>query len=80
MDEELLERIEVNPEILRGKPVIKGTRILVTQILEMIANNWTVKEILDSFPELTEKDIKAAILYAKRILEETETYPIPSRR
>ena len=80
MSEELDERIEVDPEKLGGQPVIRGTRIPVTQILVMLANDWTIDEILENFPELTKEDIKAAILYAKKVLEEIDTHPLPSRR
>jgi len=78
--DELVKRIEIDPEKLGGQPVIKGTRNPVTQILAMLANDWTVDEILKNFPELTEEDIKAAILYAKKILEKIDTHPLPGRR
>ena len=67
--EELLDRIIIDPNILAGKPVIKGTRIPVYLIIELIANGMTTKEILKEYPELKEEDIKAALLYASKLLE-----------
>ena len=64
MAEQLLERIEVNPQIMMGKPVIKGTRIPVDIILRKLAHRIAVEEILRDYPRLTEEDIKAAVLYA----------------
>ena len=64
MAEQSLERIEVNPQIMMGKPVIKGTRIPVDIILRKLAHRIAVKEILRDYPRVTEEDIKAAVLYA----------------
>jgi uncharacterized protein (DUF433 family) len=65
--EDLLNRITVDPKTLVGKPVIKGTRIPVYLIVELIANGMQTKELLKEYPELKEKDIKAALLYTSRI-------------
>jgi uncharacterized protein (DUF433 family) len=59
----LLERISVNPNICFGKSGIKGTRIWVSLILDYLANNQTVEEILDDYPSLERKDVLAAIAY-----------------
>jgi uncharacterized protein (DUF433 family) len=59
-----MERIERNPRILLGKPVIKGTRITVEQILEDLAGGASVDSLLDDFPSLVEADIRAALAYA----------------
>lgn len=67
--EESLNRITIDPNILAGKPVIKGTRIPVYLIIELVANGMTTKQILKEYPELKEDDIKAALLYASRLLE-----------
>ncbi|HZW33678.1 MAG TPA: DUF433 domain-containing protein [Isosphaeraceae bacterium] len=58
------DRIEVNPKILVGKPVIKGTRLAVEHILELLAQGWTLEQVLKSYPQLTEVDIRAALSYA----------------
>lgn len=68
----LLERIEINPKICNGKPVIKGTRIPVSVILEQLAEGESWDKILVSYPELTREDIHAALHYAKESLEHIE--------
>ena len=75
---ELNGRIVINPKIMVGKPVIKGTRIPVEMILKKLARNIDVKEILTDYPRLTMEDIKAAILYAESLVEDTEVYPLLS--
>ena len=66
--EELSNRIVINPEVLSGKPVIKGTRIPVYLIIELLANGIAEKEILRQYPTLKKEDIKAALLYASKII------------
>ena len=67
--EELLDRITVDRDVLVGKPVIKGTRVPVYLIVELVAQGMTVKEILKEYPRLKEEDIKAALLYASKLVE-----------
>jgi len=57
-------RIEINPEVCHGKPVIRGTRIMVRNILGSLAGGDSIQDILKNYPELTRQDIKAAIAYA----------------
>jgi len=57
-------RIEINPQVMMGKPVIRGTRIKVELILRKLAEGATEKELLDAYPRLTREDIRAAIAYA----------------
>jgi uncharacterized protein (DUF433 family) len=71
--EGLLERITVDPDVLVGKPVIRGTRIPVYLIVELIANGMTAKEILKEYPRLKEEDVKAALLYASKLVESEVT-------
>jgi uncharacterized protein (DUF433 family) len=59
-----MDRIEVNPAICAGKPVIRGTRIMVRNILGMIAGGYNVERILTSYPNLTQDDVAAALAYA----------------
>jgi uncharacterized protein (DUF433 family) len=61
---ELLDRITLNPEIRSGKPVIRGTRITVADILEYLAGGMSQEEILEDFPDLEEADIRAALAFA----------------
>jgi uncharacterized protein (DUF433 family) len=68
------ERIEVNPKILGGKPVIKGTRIPVYLILELLSAGYNFKRIIKAYPSLTEEDIKAAVNYAAQIVKNEEAF------
>ncbi|MDI6891209.1 MAG: DUF433 domain-containing protein [Thermodesulfovibrionales bacterium] len=72
MTSPLLERIELDPRVCNGKPVIKGTRIPVTVILEQLAEGESWDKILEGYPELTREDIHAAIYYARVSLDHTE--------
>jgi len=74
--EELLKRIEINPEVMGGKPIIKGTRITVEPILRRLSEGLNIKEILEDFPYLTVEDIRAALLYASKILEDETIIPV----
>ena len=58
------DRISVDPKVLVGKPVIKGTRIAVEFLIEPMANGWTREQILKNYPHLTAEDIRAALRYA----------------
>jgi uncharacterized protein (DUF433 family) len=71
-------RIVIDPKIMVGKPVIKGTRIPVEMILKKLAQNIDVDEILRDYPRITKEDIKAAIQYAESLVEDTEVYPLLS--
>jgi uncharacterized protein (DUF433 family) len=62
-----MDRIEVNPAICAGKPVIKGTRIMVRNILGMVAGGYTVQRMLASYPDLTQEDVEAALAYAAQV-------------
>ena len=68
----LLDRIELNPRICNGKPVIKGTRIPVSVILDQIAEMESWESILAGFPELKREDIQAAVHYASASLDHIE--------
>jgi len=70
------ERIVVDPRVLAGKPVIRGTRIPVDFILELLAEGWSHEDILENYPQLTEEDIRAALRYAARALRSEEVYPL----
>ncbi|AIY89140.1 DUF433 domain-containing protein [Geoglobus acetivorans] len=72
-----MERIEVDLGKLGGKPVIKGTRIPVHLILEMLASGMSIEDIPKEYPELSEEDVREAIRYASKILSREESYEIP---
>jgi uncharacterized protein (DUF433 family) len=67
------DRIEVNPAIMLGKPVIRGTRIPVELILRKLGEGAREKDLLDAYPNLTEADIRAAMIYAADALGHEET-------
>jgi len=77
MTEDWRNRITVNPRILAGKPIIKGTRISVELILDLLANGWTTEQILENYPQLKREDITAVLKYATEILKEERVYPLP---
>ena len=58
------DRIVVDPEILVGKPVVKGTRLAVEFIIDLLAQGWTEAEILHNYPGLTQEDVRACLVYA----------------
>lgn len=67
-------RITVDLHILAGKPIIKGTRIAVEFILDLLANGWTVESILKNYPQLKKEDITAVLGYATEIVKEEKVY------
>jgi len=75
-DQRLLERITLNPKVMVGKPVIKGTRLTVEYILNLLAHGATVAEILEEYQGLTWEDIQACLLFATRSLESTTFMPL----
>ena len=75
-DRELLERIVLNPKVMAGKPVIKGTRLTVDFILNLMAHGTTEDEILNEYRGLTSEDIRACFLFATKSLENTEFMPL----
>lgn len=68
MPKKLLERIEVNPAVMLGKPVIKGTRIPVELLLRKLSEGANEADLLDAYPRLTKSDIQAALAYAASML------------
>lgn len=72
----MTDRIIVDPNIMLGKPVIKGTRITVEHILKLLKQGQTVKEILEDYPHLKKADIEAAVDYATEALNKERVYPL----
>ena len=71
-----MKRIVVNPKVMVGKPVIKGTRITVEAIVRRTAQGMTFDEILEDYPYITKEDIKAALMYAGSLVAGEEIFPI----
>ena len=75
-DQQLLERIALDPEVMVGKPVIKGTRLTVEYILNLLAHGATTADILDEYDGLTHEDIRACLLFATKSMEDTAFMPL----
>jgi uncharacterized protein (DUF433 family) len=75
-DRQLLERITVEPKVMMGKPVIRGTRLTVEYILNLLAHGATVPEILAEYEGLVGEDIQACLLFATKSLESTAFMPL----
>ncbi len=79
--EELLERISINPNVCFGKPCIKGHRLWVSLVLDLLASGWTFREILDNYPGIAEDDIRACIAYGAEMSRERYVeIPVESSR
>lgn len=76
----ITDRIEITPRVMLGKPVIRGTRITVEQILRKLSEGTSEADLLDAFPRLTREDIHAAIGYAADTLAHEETLLMQSSR
>ena len=77
MVEDWQDRIVVDPKVLVGKPVIRGTRLSVEFILDLLANDWTIEQILSEYPQLERKDVIAVLKYAAEMAKEEKVYPLP---
>ena len=69
------ERIVIDPGVLVGKPVVKGTRLAVEFIIDLLAQGWGREEILRNYPGLTQDDIGACLSYASEILKSEKVFP-----
>lgn len=74
----MLDRIEINPRVCNGNPVVRGTRIPVTVILDHLAAAESWESVLQGFPELGREDIAAALVFAREFIERTEIEPVQS--
>lgn len=75
-DVDILDRIVVDPSILVGKPVIKGTRIPVSRILNLVGHGASFADIVEDYPGVTIDDIRASLLYAEVRLERKDVFPL----
>ena len=74
-DQQLIERIALDPKVMVGKPIIKGTRLTVEYVLNLLAHGTTVTEILEEYEGLAQEDIQACLLFATKSLESTAFMP-----
>jgi uncharacterized protein (DUF433 family) len=72
----LLARITTHPDVMVGKPTIRGLRITVEQILQALANGRTARELTEDYPELEAEDIQAVLLHARELVSEEQVFNI----
>jgi uncharacterized protein (DUF433 family) len=75
-DEQLLQRITLDPRVMVGKPVIKGTRLTVQYVLDLLGHGASVDEVLEEYDGLSLEDIQACFLFATKSLEDTTFMPL----
>lgn len=71
------DRIVIDPKILVGKPIVRGTRLAVEFIIDLLAQGWSEAEVLRNYPGLTREDILACLAYAGQRLKAERVYPLP---
>ena len=72
------QRITVDPKVLVGKPIVKGTRISVEFVIDLLARGWTTGQILKEYDHLTSEDIQACLAYASEVLKAERVYVTPA--
>ena len=72
------ERINSDPAVLTGKPVIRGTRISVEFIVGLLAQGWSVEDVLKEYDHIAREDVQACLAYAHQLLAEERLYPLPT--
>jgi uncharacterized protein (DUF433 family) len=70
------ERISIDPVVLNGKPVVRGTRLAVEFIIGLLGQGWAEGDILQNYPGLTREDISACLQYASEVLQAEKVYPL----
>jgi uncharacterized protein (DUF433 family) len=72
------KRIVIDPDVLVGKPVVRGTRLAVEFLVDLLAQGWTQEQVLENSPGLTPEDLKACLSYASAVLHSEKVYPLNS--
>ena len=72
------ERIVIDPDVLVGKPVVKGTRMAVEFVVDLLARGWTIPQVLQEYDHLTEADVRACLAYASELLKSEKVYITPA--
>ncbi len=70
------ERIVLDPDVLAGKPIVKGTRLAVEFIIDLLAQGWSQEQIIENYPGLTGEDIQACLAYASEGLHLQRIFPV----
>lgn len=71
------DRIVIDPKILAGKPIVKGTRLAVEFLVDLLAQGWSESDVLRNYPKLVPEDIRACLRYASAALAAEKVYPAP---
>jgi len=71
------DRITINPDVLGGKPIISGTRISVEFVVGLLAQGWTVDDVLKEYDHITREDVQECLAYAHQLLSDEKLYPVP---
>lgn len=79
-EEELLERIKKDPDVMTGKPVIKGTRLTIEFVIKLMGGGATRDEIIEEYDDLTKEDIQACLVYASKSLNHTNVEPLKTEK
>lgn len=72
------ERITINPNVLGGKPIIAGTRISVEFVVGLLAQGWSIEDVLKEHDHTTREDVQACLAYAHQLLTDEKVYPVPA--
>lgn len=72
------DRIVMDPGVLTGKPIIKGTRISVELVIELLARGWSHEQVIEQYDHVTREDIQACLAYASAMLKSEKVFPIPA--
>jgi uncharacterized protein (DUF433 family) len=72
------DRITIDPDVLVGKPIVKGTRISVEFVIDLLARGWTTEQVLKEYDHLTPEDIQACLAYASDVLKSEKVYLLPT--
>ena len=70
------DRIVIDPDILVGKPVVKGTRIAVELVIDLLARGWSHEQVMQQYDHITVEDIQACLAYASELLKSERVYPV----
>jgi len=72
------DRITIDPNVLVGKPIIKGTRISVEFVVDLLGRGWTIEQVLQEYDHLTREDVQACLAYASEVLKSEKVYLLPT--
>lgn len=72
------DRIVMDPGVLTGKPIIKGTRISVELVIDLLARGWSHEQVIEQYDHVTREDIQACLAYASAMLKSEKVFPIPA--